>query len=346
MQLERYAKSQDVSWFLDLYNQGKLDLNPSYQRKSIWNTKDKEFFIDTVINNYPCPAVFLYKDIDDNGCTTYRVIDGKQRLTAIIDYSLNKFAYSKDTDNEDLVRKNFNELDTNYKKCFWNYSIPIEQINTDNDDVIKSIFDRLNRNNKKLTPQELRNARYDGAIFQFVHNEALDDFWYSYLSIGKKDRMRMEDEQFISELVLLSLSEQIQGFNQDKLDEMYSDYDDVFDEEEILKEKFSQIKKYIENVATSSVGLNKYFMIRTNFYTLWSYVLLNIGNLPSCEILARVLNDISNSVKLPAEELAAKPNFMDYYNGTKGASTDKKPRETRIKALKLIIEDYINNEVQ
>ena len=70
--------------------------------------------------------------------------------------------------------------------------------------------------------------------------------------------MRMEDEQFISELVLLSLSEQIQGFNQDKLDEMYSDYDDVFDEEEILKEKFSQIKKYIESVATSSVGLNKY----------------------------------------------------------------------------------------
>ena len=125
MQLERYAKSQDVSWFLDLYNQGKLDLNPSYQRKSIWNTKDKEFFIDTVINNYPCPAVFLYKDIDENGCTTYRVIDGKQRLSAIIDYSLNKFAYSKDTDNEDLVRKNFNELDTNYKKCFWNYSIPI-----------------------------------------------------------------------------------------------------------------------------------------------------------------------------------------------------------------------------
>lgn len=45
MQLERYAKSQDVSWFLDLYNQGKLDLNPSYQRKSIWNTKD-------MINSY------------------------------------------------------------------------------------------------------------------------------------------------------------------------------------------------------------------------------------------------------------------------------------------------------
>lgn len=268
MQLERYAKSQDISWFLDLYNQNKLDLNPSYQRKSIWNTKDKEFFIDTVINNYPCPAVFLYKDMDENGSTTYRVIDGKQRLTAIIEYSLNKFPYTKEADNKDLAGNFFNDLMINYKKNFWNYSIPIEQINTDNEDVIKSIFDRLNRNNKKLTPQELRNARYDGALFQFVHNEAVDDFWYSYLSIGKKDRMRMEDEQFISELVLLSLSEKIQGFSQDTLDELYSNYDEVFDEEEILKEKFSQIKKYIEQVAKTSTGLNKYFMIRTNFYTL------------------------------------------------------------------------------
>lgn len=346
MQLERYAKSQDVSWFLDLYNQGKLDLNPSYQRKSIWNIKDKEFFIDTVINNYPCPAVFLYKDIDENGCTTYRVIDGKQRLSAIIEYSLNEFAYSKEIGNEDLARKKFIDLDTNYKKCFWNYSIPIEQINTDNDDVIKSIFDRLNRNNKKLTPQELRNARYDGAIFQFIHNEAMDDFWCSYLSIGKKDRMRMEDEQFVSELVLLSLSEQIQGFNHDKLDKMYSDYDIVFDEEEILKEKFCQIKQYIKNLAESASGLNKYFMTRTNFYTLWSYILLNINALPTSEELAKILDNISNVVKLPAEELAAHPNYMEYYNGTKGASTDKKPREARYEALKLIIESYMDNEIQ
>ena len=141
----------------------------------------------------------MYKDIDENGCTTYRVIDGKQRLSAIIEYSLNEFSYSKDVENKDLAKKIFSELDPNYKKCFWNYSIPIEQVNTDNDDVIKSIFDRLNRNNKKLTPQELRNARYDGALFQFVHDEAMDEFWSSYLSIGKKDRMRMEDEQFISE---------------------------------------------------------------------------------------------------------------------------------------------------
>ena len=60
----------------------------------------------------------------------------------------------------------------------------------------------------------------------------------------------------------------------------------------------------------------------------------------------KILDNISNVVKLPAEELATKINFIDYYNGTKGASTDKRPRETRIEALRLIIESYINNEVQ
>ena len=342
MQLDRNPKSQDVSWFLDLYSQNKLDLNPSYQRKSVWNNKDKEFYIDTVINNYPCPAVFLYKDMDENGFTTYRVIDGKQRLSAIIDYSTDKFAYSKDSDNINLATKKFSELDQEYKKRFWNYSIPIEQVNTDNQEVIKSIFDRLNRNNKKLTPQELRNARYDGYLFQYVHNETADNFWNEFLSIGKKDRMRMEDEQFVAELVLLTLSEQIQGFNQDKLDELYSNFDNIFEEEELVSDKFYRIKQYLTEIGNTPEGLNRYFMIRTNFYTLWAYILINLEQLPEATKLSKILVDISNKIKLPLEELTSYGLIMDYYSGTKGASTDKKARDIRYNALTSIISTYEN----
>lgn len=337
MQLERNATSQDVSWFLDLYNQEKLDLNPSYQRKSVWNDKDKEFYIDTVINNYPCPAVFLYKDIDNNGSTTYRVIDGKQRLTAIIEFSNDKFSYSKESDNTELVQKYFSELSPEYKKNFWNYSIPIEQVNTDNSDVIKSIFDRLNRNNKKLTRQELRNARYDGELYQFVFNESLKEFWGKYVSIGQGNKARMEDEQFIAEIVLLTIAGTTQGFNQDKLDELYSGYDEIFEEKELVKETFRKIQQYISSLEDDGTRLDKYFSTRVNFYTLWNFILINWNNLPDTNVFLDKLNDIASKRSLSPNELVNFPSHLKYYENTKGAATDKKQRELRLNAMQEVI---------
>ena len=82
----------------------------------------------------------MYKDIDENGCTTYRVIDGKQRLSAIIEYSLNEFSYSKDVENKDLAKKIFSELDPNYKKWFcghFHINKQIDKIHFVYDDFIK-----------------------------------------------------------------------------------------------------------------------------------------------------------------------------------------------------------------
>jgi uncharacterized protein with ParB-like and HNH nuclease domain len=82
--MARNLTTQDVSWFLDLYGKGQLNLEPPYQRRSVWSPRDRRFFIDTVLNDYPAPPVFLHKTLDDQGRTTYHVVDGKQRLQTII----------------------------------------------------------------------------------------------------------------------------------------------------------------------------------------------------------------------------------------------------------------------
>jgi len=67
---------KDVTWFLDLYRNEQLDLDPSYQRRSVWSLKDRKFFLDTIFKNYPCPAVFLHKEInEDAGKLIYHVVD-------------------------------------------------------------------------------------------------------------------------------------------------------------------------------------------------------------------------------------------------------------------------------
>ena len=78
----RNPNQQDLSWFIDMRTQGRLELDPPYQRKSVWTYKDKQFFLDTILNNYPCPAVYLQKENTDRG-PLYNVVDGKQRLSTM-----------------------------------------------------------------------------------------------------------------------------------------------------------------------------------------------------------------------------------------------------------------------
>lgn len=59
-----------------------MNLEPGFQRQSVWSTRDREKLIDSILRNYPLPAIFLYRNNKD-GEIIYEVIDGKQRLESI-----------------------------------------------------------------------------------------------------------------------------------------------------------------------------------------------------------------------------------------------------------------------
>jgi len=46
MSINRQPNQQDLSWFIDMENQGRLDLNPPYQRRSVWTPKDRYYYLD------------------------------------------------------------------------------------------------------------------------------------------------------------------------------------------------------------------------------------------------------------------------------------------------------------
>jgi hypothetical protein len=61
---------------------GKLELNPSYQRGDVWPTKDAQLLIESIVKGIPLPSIIILKPqkID----APFEVVDGKQRLTAIL----------------------------------------------------------------------------------------------------------------------------------------------------------------------------------------------------------------------------------------------------------------------
>lgn len=352
--MKRLPSPQQITWFLDLDNTGQLNLEPPYQRKSVWTLKDRKFFLDTIFRNYPCPAVFIHKVTDEEGKTTYNVVDGKQRLQTILMFKNNDLIIDKDFGDVTLNGKKFKELTTDQKRKFWDYIIVVDFVDLPNSDLINEVFDRLNRNAKNLNEQELRHAKYSGWFITETEKEAENLFWET-VKISTKARVkRMKDVQFVSELLMVILEKKIVGFNQDHINEIYAKYDNPtdiepdFEEDLFLKEK-ERIKKFIEKLEDANQVITTWATTVNNFYTLWSLIALNEDKLPKPEELAKRYNSFMKKVDSMTDDTQSeglsdidKLAFV-YYTNSRGASTDFKQRNERLESLKGAILNYESN---
>lgn len=230
MNIDRQPNMHDLSWFVDMDNQKRLDLNPPYQRKSVWTASDRYYFLDTIFNNYPCPAVYVQKEIGSEG-PKYNVVDGKQRISTILNYYNNKFSLPKNFSIPRLSGKKFRHLEKPDVIAFYNYVFLVETLKASADAEWNEVFFRVNKNQKGLKEQELRHARFDGWFITRAEKEAENPkinpglFWVSLkISTPAKSR-RMKDIEFISMLMLVILEKDLVGFPQANIDELYGKYD-------------------------------------------------------------------------------------------------------------------------
>lgn len=68
-------------WHVFHLTKKKLNLTPSYQRGDVWRTGDRQALIESILRGIPLPSIILLRT---GGTTPHDVVDGKQRLTAIL----------------------------------------------------------------------------------------------------------------------------------------------------------------------------------------------------------------------------------------------------------------------
>lgn len=278
--MARNIAPQDISWFLDLHKRGLIDLTPPYQRHSVWTPTERRYFLDTIFNGYPCPPLFLYKTLSDEGVSTYHVVDGKQRLETIINFAENKMSLSAEMADEGLAGKKWKAIDIDQRRKFWNYQLAVELLDSVDNAFVKEIFDRYNRTSKNLERQELRHAKYDGWFVTTAEEESKKSEWKNLGIVTTATARRMKDVQFISELMLVLLKGEISGFDQDELDEYYAKYDspneaDPSFVEDEFSEKFENVKRWILAVEAQNKVVSTLAKTYTNFYSLWGFALSN-----------------------------------------------------------------------
>lgn len=70
-----------------------VDFSPEYQREHVWTQEDKEKLIDSIFNHVSIGLfVFVKREYQHND-KQYEVLDGKQRLTALVDFFEDRFTY-------------------------------------------------------------------------------------------------------------------------------------------------------------------------------------------------------------------------------------------------------------
>jgi hypothetical protein len=156
-----------VQDFVNLHKYRQLNLEPGFQRKSVWGLRDRERLIESVCTGRPVPSIFLYRSTDEQGRLKYDVIDGKQRLESLLMYvgakgfGRQRFDVLMQLPGDD---EPFLYHWGDMRRCgeehrLMGYKFQTVEVAGDLSDII-DLFVRINSTGKRLTSAEKRHAKY------------------------------------------------------------------------------------------------------------------------------------------------------------------------------------------
>ena len=159
-------------------------ISPEYQRRHRWDEGRKSRLIESLIMNVPVPPIFLY----EFDYSKYEVMDGLQRLTAIHEFYRNKFILTGLVEWPELNGRTYDALPSKVREGIdrrhLSSVILLKETAHNDEDALRLkqlVFERINSGGVRLSPQESRNALFDGPMNQLCiglsKNSALCRLW-------------------------------------------------------------------------------------------------------------------------------------------------------------------------
>jgi hypothetical protein len=144
-----------------------MNLKPFYQRRARWDDTRQSRLIESFIMNVPVPPLFVY----ESDLAKYEVMDGQQRITALLDFYSNKLRLRGLEQWPELNGRIYDNLPTEIKKGIDRRSISYivllkESATTSEEQALlrQQVFERLNTGGIELGHQEIRNSLYHGKL--------------------------------------------------------------------------------------------------------------------------------------------------------------------------------------
>jgi hypothetical protein len=210
-QIESDFGERTVNELMLMFRNGQINLEPGFQRKSVWSEQDRKRLVQSIVSNYPVPCIFLYKR-EYKGRLIYDVIDGKQRLETIFRFvRLGRFKH-KSFDVKLDLGDGLNTYDWrdicryhhDNRSALLGYKISTVEVTGDLAQII-DLFCRINSTGKRLSSGEKRHARfYDSPFLAEAQHLVEKHKWYflDYGILSQAQLDRMKGTELVSEILM------------------------------------------------------------------------------------------------------------------------------------------------
>ena len=211
MALTPIFSEHSIDQIVLMFKGRQINLEPGFQRKSVWTWNDRRRLVQSISTGYPVPSIFLYKR-HHGGRLIYDVIDGKQRIESILMFMrVGRFKrewFDAKLDLGDgLDWYNWKEISRKFAQTeadFRSYKIQTVEVTGELNQII-DLFVRINSTGKRLTSGEKRHAKFYTSRF-LKEAERLVGRFHHYLRDQKiltpAQLDRMKGTELFAELLM------------------------------------------------------------------------------------------------------------------------------------------------
>jgi len=337
-------RTATINDFREWDQRNELILAPEFQRRKVWGPKARSFLIDTILNGFPIPAIHIRQKIDVGTKRTIRqVVDGQQRLGAILNYIKDEFTVMK-VHNKKYGGLTYSELPPDVQERFLEYDLFVDFLIGATDSDVLEVFARINSYTIVLNTQEKLNAQFSGKFKQLIYSLGREhlEFWRKNQILTNYSIMRMGEAELTTDLII-AMIDGIQ--NRKNIKSYYKTYDDEFGQEDMIKERF---EKLIDTIAEifGNMLIESPFRSKTLFYSLFCALYDLIYGFPKTDTpVIQIKSEKYKAIRAALSRLeiqieAEKPTDA-YYNFVDASSRHTTDQSRRLIRHKTIVDEIV-----
>ena len=233
---------------------GNLELNPDYQRDVVWCNEKMMSFIESIIHGFYYPPIIL--NLVDG---KYICIDGKQRITSVLEFLNNNIYY---TINDNIIY--YNNFDNHSKETFLCKQFQACLYEDLEYEVEIEIFRRVQKG-EPMTKMELMKSYNPDLICNLINKlEKYNLIWKAYnIKITRDNHLN-----YVLRALMMSYKNDFVTLTIPAIEKFVKDYDKI--QNETLEESFyNNIDKLFTFLSEHDKELCK-----NNFLTILEFIML------------------------------------------------------------------------
>ena len=235
-----------IDFLVQQYRENEFYIPDEYQRQYIWESQNKNRFIESILLGLPIPFMF-FSDADDGRC---EIIDGAQRTQTLEEFMNNELKLSDLKKLTTLNGFTYADLPEYFKRKFNKTTMRIVVLSDETTlEIRQEIFNRINTTGIRANPSEIRRGSHAGPFMDFLKECTKNSTFIRVCPVSETSKKRYDDLELV--LRFFAFLNNYKNFNH-RVDEFLDSY------VESVKDSFAQ-KKFKMEFENMLAFVDKYF---------------------------------------------------------------------------------------